>query len=46
MYPRFTRTVPPRGIAVEQYAGRLNRDYAGKENVIVYDYVDAYIPNV
>lgn len=29
---------------VEQYAGRLNRDYAGKENVIVYDYVDAHIP--
>ena len=29
---------------VEQYAGRLNRDYAGKKNVIVYDYVDAHIP--
>ena len=29
---------------VEQYAGRLNRDYAGKENVIVYDYVDKNIP--
>ena len=24
---------------VEQYAGRLNRDYEGKEDVIVYDYV-------
>ena len=32
-----------RGV-VEQYAGRLNRDYAGKENVIIYDYVDSHIP--
>ena len=32
-----------RGV-VEQYAGRLNRDYAGKENVIIYDYVDYHIP--
>lgn len=32
-----------RGV-VEQYAGRLNRDYSGKENVIVYDYVDSHIP--
>ena len=23
---------------------RLNRDYEGKENVIVYDYVDSHIP--
>lgn len=29
---------------VEQYAGRLNRDYTGKENVIIYDYVDYHIP--
>ncbi len=29
---------------VEQYVGRLNRDYEGKENVIVYDYVDRHIP--
>lgn len=29
---------------VEQYAGRLNRDYAGKENVMIYDYVDIHIP--
>ncbi len=28
---------------VEQYAGRLNRDYEGKENVIVYDYIDSHI---
>jgi hypothetical protein len=32
-----------RGV-VEQYAGRLNRDYEGKKNVIVYDYVDSHIP--
>ena len=32
-----------RGV-VEQYAGRLNRDYVGKENVIIYDYVDNHIP--
>lgn len=25
---------------VEQYAGRLHRDYAGKQEVIIYDYVD------
>lgn len=29
---------------VEQYVGRLNRDYEGKENVIVYDYVDSHVP--
>ena len=29
---------------VEQYVGRLNRDYDGKENVIVYDHVDSHIP--
>ena len=29
---------------VEQYVGRLNRDYDGKENVIAYDYVDRHIP--
>ena len=28
---------------VEQYVGRLNRDYEGKKNVIVYDYVDSHI---
>lgn len=28
---------------VEQYAGRLNRDYKGKKNVIIYDYVDSHI---
>lgn len=29
---------------VEQYAGRLNRDYPGKKNVIIYDYIDSNIP--
>jgi hypothetical protein len=29
---------------VEQYAGRLNRDFEGKKNVIIYDYVDSHIP--
>ena len=29
---------------VEQYVGRLSRDYEGKENVSVYDYVDSHIP--
>ena len=29
---------------VEQYAGRLNRDYEGKGTVIIYDYVDSRIP--
>ena len=29
---------------VEQYAGRLNRDYEGKKSIIIYDYVDSHIP--
>ena len=29
---------------LEQYAGRLNRDYDGKTEVIIYDYVDSHIP--
>ncbi|WP_455500662.1 TOTE conflict system archaeo-eukaryotic primase domain-containing protein [Gemmiger sp.] len=28
---------------VEQYAGRLHRDYEGKQDAIIYDYVDAHI---
>ncbi|GAB6009999.1 TOTE conflict system archaeo-eukaryotic primase domain-containing protein [Dysgonomonas reticulitermitis] len=27
-----------------QYAGRLHRDYPGKQNVMVYDYVDIHVP--
>jgi superfamily II DNA or RNA helicase len=29
---------------VEQYAGRLNRDYEGKKDVIIFDYIDKHIP--
>jgi superfamily II DNA or RNA helicase len=29
---------------VEQYAGRLNRDYETKKEVIIFDYIDARIP--
>lgn len=28
---------------LEQYVGRLNRDYRGKEAVYVYDYIDAHV---
>ena len=31
---------------VEQYAGRLNRDYDGKQDVIIFDYVDAHVPTL
>ena len=30
--------------SIEQYAGRLNRDYPSKKNVIIFDYVDSGIP--
>lgn len=47
-YPRLDTLFMAMPISFEsivtQYAGRLNRDYAGKENVIVYDYVDSHIP--
>lgn len=46
-YPRldtlFLTTPFKNDVNVEQYVGRLNRDYAGKENVIVYDYVDSHV---
>ena len=29
---------------VEQYAGRLHRDYPGKHEVRIYDYVDIHVP--
>ena len=29
---------------VEQYLGRLHRDYEGKQTVVVYDYVDKEVP--
>lgn len=28
---------------IEQYVGRINRDYATKKEVVVYDYIDRYI---
>ena len=47
-YPRLDTLIMATPVSfkgvVEQYAGRLNRDYAGKKNVIVYDYVDSHIP--
>ena len=47
-YPRLDTLIMATPVSfkgvVEQYAGRLNRDYEGKENVIVYDYVDSHIP--
>ena len=29
---------------MEQYAGRLHREYPGKKNVYIFDYVDTHIP--
>ena len=31
------------GSNLEQYVGRLNRDYEGKKEIVVYDYVDSHI---
>jgi len=31
---------------VEQYSGRLHRDYDTKKDVIIYDYVDMHIPQL
>lgn len=31
------------GGRLEQYVGRLHRDYEGKKDVIVYDYIDSHI---
>ncbi len=28
---------------LEQYVGRLNRDYPGKKDVVVYDYIDSHL---
>ncbi len=47
-YPRLDTLIMADPVAwkgvVEQYAGRLNRDYKGKQNVMIYDYIDANIP--
>jgi len=29
---------------LQQYAGRLHREYAGKADVVIYDYVDSGVP--
>ena len=29
---------------VEQHAGRLNRDYEGKKDAIIFDYIDQHVP--
>ncbi len=28
---------------ISQYAGRIHRDFEGKENVVIYDYVDVHV---
>jgi hypothetical protein len=47
-FPRLDTLIMATPVAwkglVEQYAGRLNRDYEGKTEVIIYDYVDVHIP--
>ena len=44
-FPRLDTLIMATPVAgkglVEQYAGRLNRDYPGKQDVIVYDYIDS-----
>lgn len=46
-FPRLDTLIMATPVAwkgiVEQYAGRLNRDYDGKQSVIIYDYVDRHI---
>lgn len=46
-FPRLDTLIMATPVAwkgvVEQYAGRLNRDYDGKKSVIIYDYVDRHI---
>lgn len=47
-FPRLDTLIMAAPVAwkgvVEQYAGRLNRDYDGKKSIIIYDYVDSHIP--
>jgi len=46
-YPRLDTMMLTMPVAwsgnVEQFAGRLHRDYEGKRDVIIYDYVDSHI---
>lgn len=47
-YPRLDTLFLASPIAwkgtLAQYAGRLHREYPGKQDVVVYDYVDVHIP--
>ena len=47
-YPRLDTLILSSPISfagrLEQYVGRLNRDYEGKKAVAVYDYIDSHIP--
>ena len=47
-YPRLDTLFLTMPIAwkgnVEQYAGRLHREYEGKSEVCIYDYVDIHVP--
>lgn len=47
-FPRLDTLIMAAPIAakglVEQYAGRLNRDYEGKNDVVIIDYIDTHIP--
>ena len=47
-YPRLDTLIMATPVAwkgvVEQYAGRLSRDYPGKKSVMIYDYIDSNIP--
>ena len=47
-FPRLDTLIMATPIAGEsvltQYAGRLNRDYAEKTDVMIYDYIDALVP--
>ena len=47
-YPRLDTLFLASPIAwkgtLAQYAGRLHRDYSGKQEVMIYDYVDIHVP--
>ena len=47
-FPRLDTLIMATPVAGEsvltQYAGRLNRDYAKKTDVMIYDYIDALVP--
>jgi len=48
-YPRLDTLILAAPVSyagrLEQYVGRLNRDYDGKKDVIIYDYIDSHIQN-